>query len=264
MSGPPEIVVCAGRDSLYERAARRVAEAARASTAARGRFAVALSGGSTPRPLFERLADPTRGQAVAWEIAHVFWADERCVPQDHEDSNYRLANEALLEAVAIPPERVHRIHGEELDPEEAAARYERELRETLSVPPRATPHLDLVLLGLGPDGHTASLFPDSEALDRADRLVVEVAASEPRMQPPVVERITLTPRAINAAYEVLFLVTGEAKAPAVAAVLEGPREPARWPAQAIDPLEGRVSWLLDAAAAAKLAGLGEAVESDPP
>lgn len=250
----PEIVVCAGRDSLYERAARRFVEAGRAAVAARERFAVALSGGSTPEPLFEALARPELRSAVAWESTRLFWADERCVPPDHPDSNYRLARATLLEAVGVPAERVHRMRGEEPDPERAAARYEREMREVLSPEPGSLPRLDLVLLGIGADGHTASLFPGSDAVAERDRLAVAVRSSETAMQPPIVDRITLTPPAINAARDVLFLVTGERKAPAVAAVLEGPREPERWPAQSVDPVEGSVAWLLDTAAASDLAG----------
>lgn len=257
MTRAPEIVVCAGRDSFYERAAQRFVQAARTATAARGRFAVALSGGSTPRPLFERLAEPELRESVPWETVHVFWADERCVPPDDDRSNYRLARETLLDPVGIDPRRIHRIAGEAPDPEQAAARYERELRETLSVIPGSLPHLDMVLLGLGDDGHTASLFPGAGAVRETDRLVVAVRASEPSMQPPVVERITLTPPAINAAWDALFLVTGEAKAPAVAATLEGPRAPSKWPAHAVDPVEGSVTWLLDGPAASELVGFEE-------
>lgn len=263
MTPAPEIVVCAGRDSFYERAVQRFVQAARTATAARGRFAVALSGGSTPEPLFERLAEPEIRDAVPWEATRVFWADERCVPPDHEDSNYRLARKTLLDTVGIPPDRIHRIEAEAPDPDEAAERYERQLHETLSVTPRSLPHLDLVLLGLGADGHTASLFPESAAVGETDRLVIAVRASEPSMQPPIVERITLTPPALNAAWDALFLVAGEAKAPAVAATLEGPRAPREWPAQLVEPVEGTVTWLLDAAAASDLSGFeqtaGEAV-----
>lgn len=255
MRGSPEIVVCAGHDSLYERAARRFVETGRTAMAARGRFAVALSGGSTPVPLFESLAEPELRAGVAWESTHVFWADERCVPPDHQDSNYRLAREALLDAVGVPALRVHRMRGEDPDPERAAALYERELRETLAPDPRSLPRFDLALLGLGADGHTASLFPGSDALAERDRLAVAVRSSESAMQPPIVERITLTPPALNAARDVLFLVTGERKAPAVAATLEGPRAPEKWPAQAVEPVEGSVTWILDAAAASDLAGL---------
>ncbi|MDX1661100.1 MAG: 6-phosphogluconolactonase [Gemmatimonadota bacterium] len=260
MSDAPEIVACADRDGLYERAARRFVEAARTAASARGRFAVALSGGSTPVPLFELLAEPELRDAVPWERVRVFWADERCVAPDHEDSNYRLARETLLEPVGIAADRVHRIEGELPDPEEAAARYEREMRRALAPTPEATPHLDLVLLGLGEDGHTASIFPGSEAVEATDRLVVGVPATEPAMQPPIIERITLTPAAINAGRDVVFLVTGEAKAPAVAATLEGPHAPRQWPAQRIDPVEGRATWLLDTAAASGLSGLESEVE----
>lgn len=251
----PEIVVCADRGTLSERAARRVVTAATTAIGARGGFAIALAGGSTPGPLYRELADAPHRDAIDWSRIHVFWGDERCVPPDHEESNYRMARETLLDAVPIPGRRIHRIHGEEPDPEYAADLYEREIHRTLASPPRETPRLDLVLLGLGSDGHTASLFPESPALEADDRLVVAVKASEPRIQPPVVERITLTPRALNAADETLFLVVGEEKAPAVRAVLEGPREPRRWPAQAVRPEAGRTTWMLDAAAASELSGI---------
>lgn len=260
MSGAPEIVVCAGRDSLHERAARRFVQAARTAVAARGRFAVALSGGSTPRPLFERLADPALQGAVAWEAVDVFWADERCVPPDDERSNYRMAREALLDLVPVEDGRVHRIACGDAEPEAAARRYEALLRDALGGAPDAVPRLDLALLGLGADGHTASIFPGSAALEETDRLALAVPASEPGMPDPVVDRVTLTPPALRAAREVVFLVAGEAKAPAVAATLEGPRDPVRWPAQAIDPPGGDLAWLLDAGAAAGLAGFAETVE----
>ncbi|MDX1623627.1 MAG: 6-phosphogluconolactonase [Gemmatimonadota bacterium] len=251
----PEIVVCADLETCVERAARRIVSAASTAIGARGRFAIALAGGSTPEPLYESLGDSPGRDALDWSRVEVFWGDERCVPPDHPDSNYRMARAALLDAVPIPPERIHRIRGEEPDPEYAADLYERELHRELSSSPRDTPRLDLVLLGLGTDGHTASLFPESEALEEKDRLVAAVKASTPTLQPPVVERVTLTPPAINAADEVLFLVAGEEKAPAVEAVLEGPREPRRWPAQAIDPGPGRLAWLVDAGAARSLSDL---------
>lgn len=260
MSGPPEIVVCAGPDSLHERAARRFVQAARTAIGARGRFAVALSGGSTPRPLFERLADPGVAGAVEWDAVHVFWCDERCVPPDDERSNYGMAKRLLLDRVPVSGTRVHRIRCEDVEPAEAAERYEKELRETLSVTPAETPHLDFALLGLGSDGHTASIFPGSSAAAETTRLALAVPASEPGMADPVVDRVTLAPPALDAAREVVFLVAGSGKAPAVAATLEGPRDPARWPAQAIDPVDGDVAWLLDSGAAAGLSGFVEAVE----
>lgn len=262
MSGRPEIVVCASIDTLYERAARLFADAARTSVAARGRFAVALPGGDTPRPMLERLAEPPHRDGVRWDRVEVFWSDERCVPPDAPRSNFRMAREALLDRVPVDPKRVHRVRGEDPDPERAAALYERGLRAALGVP-RGAPHLDLVILGLGADGHTASLFPGSEALLETERLARAVRASEPGIQPPIVERVTLTPPALNAAWEVAFLVVGEAKAPAVWAVLEGPREPSRWPAQTIDPVRGRARWLLDGSAAGRLSDLAPAPAGEP-
>lgn len=252
MTTAREIVVCAGLDSLYDRAARRFVEAGRIAHAARGRFAVAISGGSTPVPLFTALAEPALRGSVPWESTHVFWVDERCVPPDHEDSNHRLARETFLDAVGLPGDRIHRIQGEDTDPARAAARYEREVRDTLPAATGSVPRFDLVLLGLGADGHTASLFPGSEALAERDRLAVAVRAAETSMPPPVVDRITLTPPAITAGREILFLVVGDGKAPAVAATLEGPRAPDAWPAQMVDRARGTVTWLLDSAAAGRL------------
>lgn len=261
MSAAPEIVVGARPGSVHERAARRFASAAAAAIAARGRFAVALAGGSTPRPLYERLAAPPHRDAIDWARVDVFWGDERCVPPDHPDSNHRLAREALLDRVPVPAGRIHRIEGEDPDPDRAARRYEAELRRVLDAPPPGVPRLDLALLGLGEDGHTASLFPGSPALAVDDRLVVAVRASEAGVGPPVVDRITLTPPALAAARAALFLVVGEAKAEAVRATLERSGESGRWPARTVDP--AAATWLLDAAAAGRLEGLASAAGEAP-
>lgn len=235
------LTVCADASELALEAARRIAEAARAAVEERGRFAIALAGGSTPRLTYETLARPPYRETVPWRAVHVFWSDERCVPPDHADSNYRMARLALLDRVFLPPGNIHRINGE-LPPSDAARRYEAELR-LLGEPPR----LDLALLGLGADGHTASLFPGARA-SPAGAFVVAVHAPELRSW-----RVTLTPDALNLARRVLFLVSGEAKARALAATLQGPRDPARWPAQAIAGQAGAAEWLVDAAAASALA-----------
>lgn len=214
---------------------------------------VALSGGVTPRGLYERLAAPPYVSTVPWSLVQVLWGDERCVAPDQAASNYRMTREALLDHVPIPAEHVHRIRGEDI-PTEAALAYERTLRAVLRTPqgpPRDTPgaRIDLVLLGLGDDGHTASLFPGAS----------EVADGEPWVAARyhvagALWRVTLTPVLINAAAEVLFLVSGEAKAAIVRRVLEGPRRPQELPAQLIAPAGGRLLWLLDAAAAGDLEG----------
>jgi 6-phosphogluconolactonase len=206
---------------------------------ARGEFVVALAGGATPRTMYARLAAPPLFAMVHWSSVQFLWGDERCVPPDDEASNYRMAREALLDHVPVAAANVHRIRGED-DPVRAAAAYEREKRR-----------IDLVLLGLGEDGHTASLFPGAVAAHDDPRWAIAVRA-------PVAPawRVTLTPVVINAAAEVAFLVAGDAKAGIVGRVLEGPRRPHELPAQLIVPTSGRVVWFLDAMAAAELRGGG--------
>jgi 6-phosphogluconolactonase len=241
------VEVVAGPEELAEAAAARFAAAVEEAVAAeRGPVSVALAGGSTPRGLYRRLALEPYAARLPWARLHVFWGDERCVPADDEASNYRMAHETLLSRVAADPEKVHRIRGE--DGAAAAARaYEDELRAVLGDEPR----LDLVLLGLGDDGHTASLFPAAfvgsegdpvEGDPLPDRLAAAAEApSEPK------GRVTLTLGTLNAARRVLFLVQGEGKAEAVAATFAG-----RTPAARVRPLAGHVRWLLDEAAAAGL------------
>lgn len=214
-------------------------------TATHGRFAVALSGGSTPRATYTLLANDEFAARVDWPRVHVFWGDERCVPPDHSESSFQLADEALLSHIPIPLSNVHRVRGE-LEPEVAAQTYAAELRTFFGVP---WPHFDLVLLGMGDDGHTASLFPGSDALRETGRPVVAVTA---HYQDRPAHRVTLTPPAINAARQVLFLVTGAAKSEILQAVLEGPE--GRFPAQQIRPTSGHLTWLVDIAAAIRLKG----------
>ena len=231
--------------ALAEDAAQRFARAASDAVQSHGEFVVALSGGVTPRRLYERLAAPPYLSSVPWSRVQVLWGDERCVPPDHAASNYRMAREALLDHVPIPAENVHRIHGEDA-PVAAAKAYERTLRTVL----RGAP-IDLVLLGLGDDGHTASLFPGPPASEVADG---EPWVAARYHAAGALWRVTLTPVVINAAAEVLFLVSGEAKATIVRRVLEGPQQPQELPAQLIAPVDGRILWLLDAAAARDLGG----------
>jgi 6-phosphogluconolactonase len=229
-------------------AADELIELARAAIAARGRCHVALSGGSTPRRLFQLLA--ARPGALAWSQVELWWTDERCVAPDHPDSNYRLAQQTMIEALrpaGLDPARVHRIHGE-LDPGASARAYEDELRAALGEPPA----LDYVLLGMGPDGHTASLFPDSPALDVDRRWAVANPVASPLVPGGAATRITLTAPALNRGRSIRFLVAGADKAAALAAVLEGPRAPRRYPAQLIHAAD--VAWLVDDAAAAHLGG----------
>ena len=231
--------------SLAHGAAELFIELAAEAVAARGLFTVALSGGSTPRALYQLLASPAFASRVDWSSIHVFWGDERGVPPDDPASNYRMARETLLDHVPIPAEHVHRIKGE-LPPEEAALAYEEKLRAFFSAHDLIVgngPRFDFVLLGLGDNGHTASLFPGSSALHERSRWVLaqEVEAT-PR------QRLTLTPLALNAAAHLAFLVEGEGKAEMVRKVLTSPPQPDTLPAQLIAPIDGTLYWLLDEAA----------------
>jgi len=233
-----------------EAAAERLVTRAAAAIATSGRFIVALAGGSTPRGLYELLATPRHAPRIDWPRVHVFWGDERCVPPDDPASNYRMTREALLDHVPVLPSNVYRIHGEGL-PTAAADAYEDDLRRVFSTPsgrPRETASacFDLVLLGMGDNGHTASLFPGLTAVHESQRWVVAEYISEVSMW-----RVTLTPPVINAAADVLFLVSGAGKAAMLHRVLEGPRQPDAFPAQAIVP-RGGATWLVDVAAAADL------------
>ena len=224
---------------LAEAAARAFVEEATGAIAERGRFAVALAGGSTPKATYEVLARDHAGD-VDWPNVHVFFGDERTVPPDHEDSNYRMAREALLDHV--PVGSVHRMRGE-LPPDEAAASYEGELIVFFGEVP---PVLDLVMLGIGEDGHTASLFPETPALGVTDRLAV--ANPVPKLD---TTRLTLTVPVLNAAREVRFLVAGAGKAETLAEILEGDADPREYPAKLVRPPGGPI-WMVDHAAASAL------------
>ncbi len=204
-----------------------------------------LSGGSTPHRLYARLASPPFRSRIEWARVHVFWGDERCLSPDHPDSNYRVAHESLLSKVSIPPQQIHRMRGEDPDLDRAAEVYEHELRRVFDLTPNERPRFDLILLGLGTDGHTASLFPGSPALDETTRLTVAVHAA-----PPPAPRLTLTLPVLNAAARVIFLVSGEEKAEVLRRVLQGGASPDR-PASLIRPADGPL-WLVDRAAAAAL------------
>jgi 6-phosphogluconolactonase len=232
-------------------AAERFIAAATAAIRATGRFSVALSGGSTPGPLFATLAATAYSTRVPWPDVHVFWGDERCVPPDDIESNYGMARELLLGRVPVPASNVHRIRGED-DPPAAAARYESDLRDTFGTPcgpPLSTPgkRFDLLLLGLGANGHTASLFPHLQAVRERTKWVMAE-----RMGVQNQWRITLTPPILNQAAEILFLVSGREKAAALRRVLCDARDTDELPAQSIAPEAGRVRWLVDVAAAADL------------
>ncbi len=235
-------------EAVSRAAAQDLVDLAQAAIAERGRFCVALSGGSTPRRMYELLAEAPRWAQLDWRRVEFFWGDERAVPPEHPDSNYGMAAAVLLRKLGIAPERIHRIAGELPDPAEAAARYQDELARVFATPADSLPPIfDLILLGMGPDGHTASLFPYGQALTERRRWVVGYQVA--RLGKP---RITLTPPLLNRAAEVRLLVTGADKADTLREALEGPREPERLPVQLIVPEAGRLVWLVDRAAAARL------------
>jgi 6-phosphogluconolactonase len=234
-------------NALANAAARVFVETAAASVKARGSFFVALSGGSTPRTLYTLLARPPYHDQVNWSRAHIFWGDERCVSPTDAESNYRMARESLLFHVPVSSHQVYRMPGEAADPNAGAALYEMALRRAFALAPGQMPRFDLILLGMGPDGHTASLFPHTAALGVTNRLVVANQVDKLNTT-----RLTLTYPVLNAAALVIFLVAGADKADALAAVLQGPRQPEELPAQGIALANGLVLWLADQAAAAKL------------
>ncbi|HST53675.1 MAG TPA: 6-phosphogluconolactonase [Pyrinomonadaceae bacterium] len=211
----------------------------------RGSFSVALSGGTTPKRIYELLASDDYRTRVTWANVHIFFGDERTVPPDHADSNYRMANEALLSHVSLPPENVHRIDGVG-DAAANASLYESEMRGFFGGGAE-WPRLDLVMLGMGDDGHTASLFPGSEALAEDRAWVVANWVEKFSTW-----RITLSAPAINNARHVLFLVTGAGKADRLREVLKGERDTTRLPSQMIEPRDGTLEWFVDRAAAEKL------------
>lgn len=224
-------------------AAQKFVDLACRAVKAKGRFAVAFSGGDTPRRAYELLARPEFKAHVPWEGVHVFWGDERCVPVDDPRSNERMARKALLDHVPIPPAQIHPIACAE-SPYKEAERYESLLRDFFTGWPSA---FDLVLLGLGEDGHTAALFPRSSGVKEMKRWATEVEDYEAGIC-----RVTLTAPLFNQAAVVAFLVSGRAKARALYEVLEGPLDPTQLPAKLIRPPKGELLWLVDEAAGAEL------------
>lgn len=232
-------------DTLSQQAAQYTVQLANQAIVTHGRFTIALAGGSTPKKLYALLAgEPYRSQ-IDWTSVEVFWGDERCVPPDSEDSNFHMAQEARLSKVPIPTSQVHRMPADQPDHEAACQAYTAEIRRTFGTD--AIPSFDLIQLGIGPEGHTASLFPHQASLHEQQRLVMPVTVPKP---PP--ERLTFTPPLLNAARHVLFLVAGAEKADVVHAILEGEYQPDQYPAQIVRPANGEVTWMLDTAAASKL------------
>ena len=228
--------VYADPEALCHAAAGIWVEQAQQAINARGRFSVVLSGGHTPQRMYELLAQSPLRDRVAWGQVHVFWGDERCVPPDDSRSNERMARQALLDLVPIPPEQIHPIRCAQ-SPQEAAEQYETVLRTFFK---DQEPRFDLVLLGLGENGHTASLFPGTSVLDDQEHWAAEVYVAEQDLY-----RVTLTAPLINQAMLVAFLITGSAKASVLQQVLEGPFDPHRLPAQLIRPTHGNLYWLID-------------------
>jgi 6-phosphogluconolactonase len=237
-----EIVILPDPAALADEAARRFVALAQAAVADHGRFSVALSGGSTPRALHERLArSPLRG-LVDWASVQVFWGDERMVPPDDIESSYRMARETLLQHVPIPAANIYPVPTIGGTPEAAAKAYQETIVATLGAD---LPRFDLILLGMGPDGHTASLFPGQPEVVRPSAALVVAVHNAPKPPP---SRVTFTYRLINAAANVLFLVAGGDKAETLREVLRGPADITRFPAQGVQPDRGELVWLADAAA----------------
>ncbi len=240
----PHIHIFKDLETLSRAAAETVAALAAQAIAERGRFLIALNGGGTPRRLFQLLASDFR-EKIDWNGTHVFWGDERCVPPDDPESSYGMAKTILLDRVPIPLDNVHRVNSD-LKPAEAATDYALTLKRFAS-PPLNWPRFDLTLLGMGDDGHTASLFPGSPV--EAPGAVIPVTA---HYQDRPANRVTLTPSVFNSARNVVFLVTGAGKADTLAKVLNGAFLPEQFPAQRIQPQEGNVTWMVDETAASAL------------
>jgi len=232
--------------AVAQAAAELFTEAITKAVAARGLARVAISGGTTPKAMFALLAGEPFIKQIPWSKLYLYWVDERCVPPDNAESNYRMTNEAMLSKVPLPATQIFRMEGE-LEPEVAAARYESTIRNSFKLEGAETPTFDLVLLGMGDDGHTASLFPHTEALDNLTNIAI--ANHVPQKD---TWRITLTWPVINQGREVAFLIEGAAKTQVLHDVFLGPYQPETFPSQLIRPASGRLTLLLDTIAAAKL------------
>ena len=250
MSARPEVHVLDDIAQWTAQAAALTRDLQHQAVHERGRFLVALSGGRTPEQVYRRLASQSSTAPQDWSSTHFFFSDERCVPPDHPDSNYHLAEAALFRPLNIPEDRIHRMRGEHPNPDAAAREYEDMLRAVTRADPAGWPQLDLLMLGIGNDGHTASLFPGTDALQERRRWVtVGLAPSGPP------SRLTLTLGVINQATVVLFLATGDGKADIVKALFEPKKDADReLPTPLVRPARGRLNWVLDHPAAAKLAG----------
>lgn len=231
-------------DELTLAAATQFVQRAETAISRYSRFTVACSGGSTPKSLYSLLATEAWSHRVPWSNVHLFWGDERHVPPDHSDSNYRMVKECLISKVPIPPENVHRIKTEAANAEQVAIEYERTIQQFFNLAAGQFPKFDLILLGMGADGHTASLFPGTSAVHEQHRLVKSVWVEKLKTN-----RVTLTPPVLNNADSILFFVAGVQKAPALHAVLSGNSKPDLYPSQIIRPTHGELLWMVDRAAA---------------
>jgi 6-phosphogluconolactonase len=239
-----EVRIFPDANQLARAAAAEFTQLAKASVREKDLFTVVLSGGSTPKTLYSTLSDEPFRSELPWDRIHFFWGDERPVPPDHPESNFHMAHEALLSKIPVPAENVHRITGEAPDAAAAAQEYEEELRNFFQLGQQRTPRFDLVLLGLGSDGHTASLFPDTRALHEHERLVIANWVEKLNSW-----RITLTFPVLNNAAKVIFLVSGPEKAAIIRSILKGEGE---YPARLVQPSNGSLLWLLDREAASEL------------
>jgi len=245
---PPDVRILTNIDAIAKRAAQDFVQSATQAVSEKGSFTVALSGGSTPKALYSLLAgDAALRSQLPWDKMYLYFGDERSVGPDHPDSNFRMATESMLSKVPIKPEQVFRIKGEYKDTEKAAQEYEQVLRTSFKIAEGQFPRFDLVFLGIGNEGHTASLFPGTKALHETKRLVVRNWVGK-----LYTNRVTLTAPAINNAARVVFMVTGADKALSLKGILEGPYEPDQLPAQIIQPPNGKLLWLVDTVAGGML------------
>ena len=249
-----EIRIVEDPKELAQVAANEFKRLANDAVESKGSFNVALSGGSTPKAMFDLLStDPYRA-TIPWFETHFFWGDERHVSPDDADSNYRMTKEHLLSKIPILLENIHRVKAEDTDAQLVAARYEQHLRKHFNLSQSEIPQFDLVFLGMGDDGHTASLFPGTDVVHDSENLV-----AAPWVEKFDSHRITFTPRVINNADRIIFLVKGEDKADALVQVLEGEKNIDLYPAQVINPTHGTVFWLCDRAASSNLSSIEEKV-----
>ncbi len=246
MKPVPDIRILTTPQELFAAAAEEVVRSATESVAQRGRFMIALSGGSTPRSLFQLLATNAR-TSFPWDNTRFFWSDERHVPPDDPESNYRMANEAMLSKIPVAAGNIFRVPSEEPDASIAASAYEQTLRKVFPAEGESVPQFDLILLGMGADGHTASLFPGTTGLQEKSKLVIANWVEKFKTH-----RITFTLPLLDAARSVMFLVSGTDKAPALKEILQGSASGEQYPAKLVQPDKGGLIWLVDRAAASSL------------